>query len=105
MPVLSAERSSDPIRMAHTGVVIASLLLCPLKIADGAEHTFYAGKTHYQTKCSLSGTLVSSDIGFLRENVRRGCYELFLASPGGDVDTALALGRIIRNAQMSVRVP
>ncbi len=102
--VPSVARSSGAVRVAHVVAIAASILFCPFKIVNGADHYLNQKTGGRAATCGLDGTLVSSDVSFLRENVRQGCDTLYLSSPGGSLETALTLGRIIRNAEMTVVV-
>jgi len=98
----SIVRSSGAVRVAHMFTIVVVVVLCPFMIVNAAEHAFYPRQGHGTAECSLNGAIVSADVSHLRENVRRGCKTLYLSSPGGSVETALTLGRIIRNAEMTV---
>ena len=72
--------------------------------AQSGEHRLIPAEGGEAPQCALSGDIVPADVARLRENAARGCRTLFVSSPGGDVDSALALGRIVREAEMAVVV-
>lgn len=83
--------------------VIASLSLF-YGYAHSGDQEFIAPEEGEARLCTFSGTIEPEDVAQLRENVLRGCHTLLVSSLGGDVDTALALGRIAREAAMAVSV-
>lgn len=88
-------------RLFATGAMIGSLLLT---CAHSGEHEFFPAADGDEAQCSLEGTIVPGDFEALALNVARGCLTLWVSSPGGSLDAALALGRIVRGAEMWVAV-
>lgn len=89
------------IRFLATGAMIGlQLLTC----AHSGEHEFIPAGDGDEAQCVFDGTIVAGDVAALRENAARGCKTLGLASLGGNLDAALAMGRIAREAEMTVVV-
>jgi hypothetical protein len=89
------------IRFLATGAMIGlQLLTC----AHSGEHQFIPPDEGDWPQCVFGGAIVLEDIARLRENAARGCKTLYVTSAGGNLDAALALGRIAREAEMTVVV-
>lgn len=71
--------------------------------SHAAEQNLYA-KRGGGLDCTFYGTIERSDRLKLELHAADGCTTLYLSSLGGDVEVALALGRIIRKAEMTVVV-
>ena len=53
--------------------------------------------------CMFSGSITKADVQKLSDNLKSGCTSLSIDSPGGDVDAALDMGRLIRRKQIDVQ--
>ena len=52
--------------------------------------------------CMFQSTIEKSDLIPFKNNLQSGCHQLILSSNGGDVETAIAMGRLIREKQIFV---
>lgn len=98
--------TGDP-RLAFSRMIILGLYLVPLwagEPARAAELTLYEPDAEGYLSCSLYGSITSVDQEQLARFIALGCKTLYLSSSGGDLRAAIALGRRIRQARMSVVV-
>jgi hypothetical protein len=73
----------------------------PAKSAD----MFFSAKTiERDLHCSMDGPITKSDLADFQVLVDKGCKDIYVSSSGGDVETAIKIGRVIRASEMSVIV-
>lgn len=54
------------------------------------------------TICMFQSSIDKTDLVAFRKNLESGCSQLIVSSDGGDLETAIAMGRLIRARQIAV---
>tara|TARA_B100001105_G_scaffold83140_1_gene65962 strand:+ start:278 stop:1027 length:750 start_codon:yes stop_codon:yes gene_type:complete len=55
--------------------------------------------------CDFGGEITKQDVAEVRQALQSKCGRFRVSSPGGDVDAAIAIGRILRSGSLSVVIP
>lgn len=93
-----------PLQMIPIRAMATVIMVLVAGSSLGADVTFLPDDERGPAQCMLNGEIMSSDIAAVTAALRQGCPTFYINSPGGDVDTALEIGKRIRAAAIPVAV-
>lgn len=85
-------------------IAMAVALLMGTHTATAGESAARATRDMTSVWCTYDGAIEKGDVASFRKSTLSGCKTLYLNSPGGDVDTAMEIGRLARSRSMTVVV-
>lgn len=82
-------------------LTILILLVTHARFSVAGLHDNWTDNDGVKT-CMFQSSIEKSDLAAFRKNLESGCSNLILSSNGGDVETAIAMGKLIRNRKIYV---
>lgn len=87
-------------------IFVLLALLAGTKAILAAEPELYRGlEENGRAWCEISGPITENTYSRFEKLLLPGCKTLYINSLGGDVATALAMGRLVRKKEMAVVLP
>jgi hypothetical protein len=85
-------------------VFLVALILGSVQSSLAAQHLLDKDERTGEIWCLFSGSIANSEVIPFQRNLGLGCRTLYLASGGGEIEAAMAMGRALRKSEVTVVV-